>query len=294
MRMEVVKKIISILLILYSCLVSGCGREILKEKDINTSSEQVTTANGEHEVAMFEQSNIAEEEDEIVKPEQSAITEEKDKIDETEQSIVADKTDVFVGNPYFYDKEEIILQAKAKYFAGYSNGGWVEKTVYINVDMLQTYEEGSVYKLTIDMDEKDVYFEESWLNLYFYVTKDRIYSVTSTAHLYPEGIVFNLNDDIDILTEIYDTDEKLVEWSTIVCQEQEMIEDQGSDYRSITKTGNQVTYYAYSLKESGDIWWILYYTWQEGNGLVSCGFRQGVGEGYDLTLYEIEELIVAG
>lgn len=66
-----------------------------------------------------------------------------------------------------------------------------------------------------------------------------------------------------------------------------------SVYRSITNAGNQVTYYAYSIKANGDIGG-LYYTWQEGNGLVSGGFRRGVGECYDLTLDEIEELIAVG
>lgn len=286
------KKIISILLILFSCLVSGCGREVINEKDIDTSSEQVTTTNGEYEVVASEQSHTAEEEDESAKPEQSAIIEEENKIDGSEQSMAANRTDVFVRNPYFYDKEEVFLQAKAKYFDGHFNGGLVEKTVYITVDMLQTYEEGSVYKLTVDMDEGDVYRDEGWLDHFFYVTKDRIYSVTSAAH-FPD-IVFNLNNNVDILTEIYDTDEKLVEWGTIVCQEDEMIEDQESVYQSITKAGNQITYYAYSIKANGDIEWVLYYTWQEGHGLVSCGFRRGVGKGYDLTLDEIEASTAVG
>lgn len=234
------KKIISILLILFSCFVSGCGREVIKEKDIDTSSEQVIAANGEYEVVASEQSHTAEEEDESAKPEQSAIIEEENKIDGSGQSMAANRTDEFVRNPYFYDKEEVFLQAKAKYFDGHFNGGLVEKTVYIQVDMLQTYEEGSVYKFTVDMDEK------------------------------------------------------LVEWGTIVCQEDEMIEDQESVYQSITKAGNQVTYYAYSIKANGDIGWVLYYTWQEGHRLVSCGFRHGVGEGYDLTLDEIEELTAVG
>lgn len=221
---------------------------------------------------------------------------EGDKSDGSQQPMTANRTDEFIRNPYFYDKDEVFLQAKAKYFDGYFGGGLVEKNVYIRVDMLQTYEEGSVYKFTVDMDddvdERDFYRDQGWLDHYFYVTKDRIYSVTSAANL--PDMVFDLNDNADILTQIYDTDEKLIEWGTIVCQEEEMMEDRESVYRSITKTGNQVTHYAYSIKANGEIGWSMYYTWKEGAGLVSCGFRRGPGEGYDLILDEIEELTVAG
>lgn len=121
------------------------------------------------------------------------------------------------------------------------------------------------------------------------MTEDKIYIVPSSINIPSEGLVFNFNDDPNSLTEMFDTDKKLIEWSTIVCQEDEMVEDQESYYRSITKSGNQITYYAYSLKANGDVWWSLYYTWEEGRGLISCGFRKGPGEGYDLTLYDIEE-----
>lgn len=44
----------------------------------------------------------------------------------------------------------MFLQAKAKYFDGYFNGGLVEKYTYIDVDIeiLQAYENGCVYKFT--------------------------------------------------------------------------------------------------------------------------------------------------
>lgn len=275
------KKTISIFLILYSCLVSGCGRETTIEKDFDTSLEQVTTADGEYEVVTFEQSSTAEEEDII---------------DESDQSLAANRTDEFVVNPYFYDKEEIFLQATAKYFAGHLQGGWVEKAVYIDIDMIQAYENGCVYKFTvdIDIDEGGIYVDKSWLNQYFYVTEDKVYIVSPRIIIPSEGLEFDFNEDIHALTEMFDTDEKLVEWSTIVCQEYEMIEDQEWYYQSITKTGDQVTYYAYSLRASGDILEVCYYTWEEGRGLISCGYRYGPGEGYDISLYDIEELIVVG
>lgn len=199
-----------------------------------------------------------------------------------------------INNPYFYDKEEIFLQATAKYFAGHFSGGWVEETAYIDIDMIQAYENGCVYKFTVDMDIDDgnIFFDKSWLNHFFYVTEDKIYIVPSRINIPSEGLEFDFNEDIHSLTEMFDTDEKLVEWSTIVCQEDEMIEDEEWYYRSITKTGDQVTYYAYSLRASGDIHEVCYYTWQEGKGLVSCGYRYGPGEGYDISFYDIEEWIV--
>lgn len=252
-------------------VLSGCGAEesnlaedkiLIEESDALTDAEQIIEASPD---------NTSEPE----YPEPTVPTAKG-----------ANKTDQFVVNPYFYEKKENFLQAKAKYFSRQPDVGWVEKTVYVNVDMLQTYEEGNVYKFTIDIDKEDGYFKKIWLNQYFYVTKDRIYIVTPSDQTYP----FSLNDDVNML----DTDEKLVEWSTIVCQEDEIIEDQGSDYRSITKTGNQITYYAYSLRASGDVWWSMYYTWEEGRGLISCGFRHGPGDSYDITLYDIEELTVVG
>lgn len=212
-----------------------------------------------------------------------------------EQSAAADSSsESIVSNPYFYDREKVFLQAKAKYFDGRFQGSRAEKAAYIDVEMLQTYENGSVYKFTVDIDEDDVYFDEGWLNYCFYVTEDRIYEVPPSISIPSEGLVFHFNEDISSLPEMFDTDEKLVEWSTIVCQEDEMIEDQESYYQRITKTGNQITYYSNSLKANGDVYRSLYYTWEEGRGLISCGFRDGVGEGYDFTLYDIEELTVAG
>ena len=212
-----------------------------------------------------------------------------------EQSATVDSSsELIVSNPYFYDREEVFLQAKAKYFDGRFQGSRAEKAAYIDVEMLQTYENGSVYKFTVDIDEDEVYFDEGWLNYCFYVTEDRIYEVPSSISIPSEGLVFHFNEDISSLPEMFDTDEKLVEWSTIVCQEDEMIEDQESYYQRITKTGNQITYYSNSLKTNGDVYRSLYYTWEEGRGLISCGFRDGVGEGYDFTLYDIEELTVAG
>lgn len=199
-------------------------------------------------------------------------------------------------NPYFYDKEEIFLQATAKYFAGHLHGGWIEKVAYIDIDIIQAYENGCVYKFTvdIDIDESNIFVDKDWLDQYFYVTEDKIYIVPSRINIPSEDLKFDLNEDICSLTEMFDMDDKLVEWGRVVCQENEMTEDEEWYYRSITKTGNQVTYYAYSLRASGDIHEVYYYTWQEGKGLVSCGYRYGPGEGYDISLYDIEELIVVG
>lgn len=197
-----------------------------------------------------------------------------------------------IYNPYFYDKEEIYLLATARHVYG----GVVEKAAYINVDMIQAYENGYVYKFTVDIDKDDGDFwgEEDRLNQLFYVTEDKIYIVPSRINIPSEGLKFDFNEDVHSLTEMFDTEEKLVEWSTVVCQEDEKIEGEEWYYRSITKTGNQVTYYAYSLRASGDVLEVCYYTWQKGKGLVSFGYRYGVGEGYDLMLYDIEELTVVG
>lgn len=192
-----------------------------------------------------------------------------------------------IYNPYFYDKEEIFLQATARHVYG----GVVEKAAYINVDMIQAYENGYVYKFTVDIDkdEDDFWCEEDRFNQFFYVTEDKIYIVPSRINIPSEGLKFDFNEDVHSLTEMFDTDEKLIEWSTVVCQEDEKIEDEEWYYRSITKTGNQITYYAYSLRASGDVLEVYYYTWQKGKGLVSFGYRYGVGAGYDLMLYDIEE-----
>lgn len=136
---------------------------------------------------------------------------EKDRYISSEQTDSTDyenKNAELVGkNAYFYMGEETFLHATAKY----RKNDWVEKDAYIQVDMLQAYENGCVYRLTVDIDEDDFYLEKDRLNYIFYVTEDIIYQVPSSIDYPSEGLVYDFYDDIDSLTEMFDTDEKLAE-----------------------------------------------------------------------------------
>ncbi len=176
-------------------------------------------------------------------------------------------------NPYFYNREQITLQVHAEYHNGTE---FVDEIADAEIYRVKTYEHGCVYRMIIYIDP----FMSSWyfksgepLNIYFYVTADKIYRILPYAQPEPGGRSIDLYDDDNLLTETLDTDEKLQNNSIVVCQEEEL----QHEYSSITKDGNRITYYLSETKVNGEPGGEDLFVWEQGKGLVEFGTGFGLG-----------------
>lgn len=144
-----------------------------------------------------------------------------------------------------------------------------------------------LYKLTVELEGFDSYLIEERLNMYLYVTEDKIYRVWSW--IYQDGHIISLNDT-DFMVSVLDTDEKLIENSVIVCQMENVSvdeEDGEGRYRySIIREDNLITYNRYDMQPNGERGFYEWFIWKEGEGLIEygSGYRR---EADILYLYDI-------
>lgn len=188
-------------------------------------------------------------------------------------------------NPYFYNREQVSLQVHAEYHNGTE---FVDEIADAEIYRVKTYEHGCVYRMIIYIEP----FMSSWyfksgepLNIYFYVTADKIYRILPYAQLEPGGRSIDLYDDDNLLTETLDTDEKLQNNSIVVCQEEELQQE----YSSITKDGNKITYCLSETKVNGEPGGEDLFVWDQGKGLVEFGTGFGPGP-MDVHIDEIQML----
>ncbi|MBD5526415.1 MAG: hypothetical protein HDR04_18855 [Lachnospiraceae bacterium] len=186
-------------------------------------------------------------------------------------------------NPYFYNREQASLQVHAEYHNGTE---FVDEIAGAETYRVKIYEHGCVYRMIIYIEP----FMSSWyfksgepLNIYFYVTSDKIYRILPYAQPEPGGRSIDLYDDDNLLTETLDTDEKLQNNSIVVCQEEELQQE----YSSITKDGNKITYYLSETKVNGEPGGEDLFVWERGKGLVEFGTGFGPGP-MDVHINEIQ------
>lgn len=189
-------------------------------------------------------------------------------------------------NPYFYNKKQVSLQVHAEYHNGIE---FVDEIAEAEVCGVKIYEHGCVYKMTIYIEP----FMSSWyfksgepMNIYFYVTADKIYRILPYAQPEPGGKSIDLYDDDNLLTETLDTEEKLQDNSILVCQEEELQQE----YSSITKDGNKIIYYLSETKVNGEPGGEDLFVWEQGKGLIEFGTGFGPGP-MDVHIDEIQEAI---
>ena len=274
------KKSIVLILLYFCCLISGCTKDDFDEKEIIVDRE-----------ITFEEKNIANKK--IVTKDSE---ENRDIINE--QSMTEEKMsiDIDTDNPYFF--QQSLLTVSAKYFS-IAEGKEIEESANAEVSFVKSYEEGDVYKFTIDITSD--YFS-TWyiqggepINIFFYVTPDKIYLISRFVQTEPGGTVRYFFGGDELITEILDTDEKLVNNSLIVCQEEEVEDNTGieqysmstnnkeNEHYSISKNGNQIFCYYYQLKVNGDLLYRDKFLWEKGKGLVVYLTGYGVGD-YDIYL----------
>ena len=189
--------------IIITCLVicmTGCGQA--KEKD-NTAE------NMEESVSQ----NVYEKD---VQDSVSQNDYEQDTQASVSQNTDDGKLHVRVHNPYFFDEKELTnLSARLEYCEGDVT---INRAGKLTMKLIKNYEKGDLFKLSV-AHERNIqdYFGEERLNVYFYVTNDKIYRVPS--YINRDGEEISIYED-DLVIEYLDTDDKLISESALVCCEE--------------------------------------------------------------------------
>lgn len=190
-------------------------------------------------------------------------------------------------NSYFLDRDKMYLKAKAKY-EDIESAKFVEEVVYAEMYLVKEYEQGSIFKFAV---EPLGALTGERLNTYFYVTDDKIYRLFS--YVYQDDEVLTFYDNDELLTEVLDTDEKVINNAQIVCQNEEMkreLKEGDSEFHfSILKSENQISYSSCVITPNGEIYYYESFVWEEGKGLIefNSGYR---AEREPLYLSEISEI----
>lgn len=178
-------------------------------------------------------------------------------------------------NPYFYAEADCFYSADIQYID-------VDTATTINGELelkwIKEYNNGNLYKLMVEPDGNMTdYLGEARLNIYFYVTADKIYRLWSYTVLDGNLIEFYNNDNL--LIETLNTDEKLVENSELVCcmedKADELEQSEVGKHVTIIQQGEQITYNRVDIGESGSREFYETFVWAKGKGLVEykSGYR---------------------
>ena len=175
--------------IIITCLVicmTGCGQA--KEKDNTAENLEETVSQNDYE-----------------QDAQASVSQNTDD----------GKLHVRVHNPFFYEKEVTNLDARIEYCEGDVTISRVGK---LTMRLIKNYEKGDLFKLSV-AHERNIqdYFGEERLNIYFYVTNDKIYRVPS--YINRDGEEISIYED-DLVITYLDTDDKLISESALVCCEE--------------------------------------------------------------------------
>lgn len=190
-------------------------------------------------------------------------------------------------NSYFFNDNRVYLEAKAKYDDGIDSK-FIEEFVCAEMRFIKQYEQGSVYKFVIEplgtlTDER--------LNIYFYITNNKIYRLWS--YVYQDNRAITFYDDDELLVKVLDTDEKLINNGQIVCQDEEMqcelMEEELEFHFAINKQGKQIEYSSYTITPNGRVYYYENFIWEEGKGLIEFGSGYRV-ERDPLYLTEITQI----
>ena len=141
--------------------------------------------------------------------------------EQDQQASVSQNTDdgklhVRVHNPYFFDEKELTnLSARLEYCEGNVT---INRAGKLTMKLIKNYEKGDLFKLSV-AHERNIqdYFGEERLNIYFYVTNDKIYRVPS--YINRDGEEISIYED-DLVIAYLDTDDKLISESALVCCEE--------------------------------------------------------------------------
>lgn len=204
--------------------------------------------------------------------------------------------EIVCENPYFFPQNTSLMTSEIFYIKNHTTitnyNYWVKTGCRSELELhwLKQYDNGCLARLSIVpfSDNMPDYMDETRMNIYFYVTSDKIYRI-----FYPDlqNIGFldaDRNDDI-LLMSMLDTDEKLIDNGELVCcpegVEDMLEEGEAGTHTSVDLQGNQILYNRMDIKENGDREYYENFIWEEGKGLV------GYMSGYEAETVEDRRLI---
>lgn len=189
--------------IIITCLVicmTGCGQA--KEKD--NAAENLEESVSQNVYEKDTQDSVSQNDH------------EQDQQDSVSQNTDDGKLHVRVHNPYFFDEKEVTnLSARLEYC---EDNVTINRAGKLTMKLIKNYEKGDLFKLSV-AHERNIqdYFGEERLNIYFYVTNDKIYRVPS--YINRDGEEISIYED-DLVITYLDTDDKLISESALVCCEE--------------------------------------------------------------------------
>lgn len=175
-------------------------------------------------------------------------------------------------NVYFYNTDNVQLVAYAEYYD--KEGCLFEEMINLEMYKVKNYEKGGLYHLKIGpIENEEGYLGEERLNIYFYVTEEKIYRLWS--YVYQDGEIISFYDNDELVVSILDTEDKIIENGEVVCQREETeseLEDGAyGTHFAITKKEKQIIYSRCDVEMSGDPGFYEWFTWEDGKGLVDYG-----------------------
>lgn len=194
---------------------------------------------------------------------------------------------VFEENPFFYSRGNTILSADIKYEASET---WDTITGKLKIKWLKRYDNGDLYKLSVEGITEGNFLGPERKNIYLYVTPDEIYRLWS-FYRDENGQSITFYDNDSLLMETFDTDEKLIENGELVCCMERVEDELGKEdlgenemgtpiseigkHFSIIPEGERIAYSRYDTKPNGETDFYENFVWERGKGLVEyrSGFR---------------------
>lgn len=259
--------------VIIACLVicmTGCGQA--KEKDsVAENLEESVSQNG------YEQDT------------QDSVS--QNDYEQDTQASVSQNTDdgklhVRVHNPFFYEKEVTNLDARIEYCEGDVTISRVGK---LTMRLIKNYEKGDLFKLSV-AHERNIqdYFGEERLNIYFYVTNDRIYRVPSYINC--DGEKLPVYED-DFVIAYLDTDDKVISESELVYCKENFKNKVELENVVIGTESNGGRYDRTEWNKDGSIYYYEVFSWNKITKL--SWFDSEYGTGADsLYIWGIEEVDV--
>lgn len=208
----------------------------------------------------------------------------------------AEEREIVCENPYFFPQNTSLITSEIFYIKNCTTNTnynyWIPSSCKAELELhwLKQYDNGCMVRLSIVPFSNPMpdYMDETRMNIYFYVTSDKIYRIDHYVLQNMESSDRSMNDDT-LLMSMLDTDEKLIEYGELVCcpegTEDSLEEGEAGTHTSIELQAGQVSYNRVDIEENGDRGYYENFIWEEGRGLV------GYMSGYDAEAAEERKLV---
>ena len=148
----------------------------------------------------------------------------------------------------------------------------------INMRKILDMQNGAIYKMSIaPMENMKWFLGEERLNLYLYVTSEKVYRMWSYVRT-PDGTIEFYNDD-QLLIQTLDTEDKIINNSYVVWQKEVLLdsleEEEIGVHHCFEIEDAQIKSRIWEVTDNGETYFYESFLWTEDKGLVAyrSGFR---------------------